>query len=76
MLATVITMALMIGGAGAISFDRALSAAMTQLYGKIVVGFRCRMTLYCDRSIVDGATNAGLLQSLQQIVEIPILLAP
>jgi pyruvate dehydrogenase E2 component (dihydrolipoyllysine-residue acetyltransferase) len=43
--------------------------------GQITIGFRCRMTLSCDHRVVDGATGAKFLQSFQQILENPILLA-
>ena len=43
--------------------------------GQITVGHRCRMTLSCDHRVVDGATGARFLQSLQQILENPILMA-
>ncbi len=43
--------------------------------GQIAVGHRCRMTLSCDHRVVDGATGAKFLQTLQQILENPILMA-
>jgi pyruvate dehydrogenase E2 component (dihydrolipoamide acetyltransferase) len=43
--------------------------------GQIVIGYRCRMTLSCDHRVVDGAIGAKFLQSLQQILENPLLLA-
>lgn len=43
--------------------------------GQITVGYRCRMTLSCDHRVVDGAIGAKFLQSLQMILENPLLLA-
>jgi pyruvate dehydrogenase E2 component (dihydrolipoyllysine-residue acetyltransferase) len=41
----------------------------------IVIGHRCRMTLSCDHRVVDGATGAKFLQTLQSILENPVYLA-
>ncbi len=43
--------------------------------GQITIGYRCRMTLSCDHRVVDGAIGAKFLQTLQQILENPLLLA-
>ena len=43
--------------------------------GRIEIGYRCRMTLSCDHRVVDGATGAKFLQSLQRILENPVYLA-
>ena len=43
--------------------------------GRIEIGYRCRMTLSCDHRVVDGATCAKFLQSLQRILENPVYLA-
>ncbi len=42
--------------------------------GQLTVGDRCRMTLSCDHRVVDGATGARFLQTLQQILENPVAL--
>jgi pyruvate dehydrogenase E2 component (dihydrolipoyllysine-residue acetyltransferase) len=42
---------------------------------RIEIGFRCRMTLSCDHRVVDGATGAKFLQTLQRILENPVYLA-
>jgi pyruvate dehydrogenase E2 component (dihydrolipoyllysine-residue acetyltransferase) len=42
---------------------------------RIEIGYRCRMTLSCDHRVVDGATGAKFLQTLQRILENPIYLA-
>ncbi len=42
--------------------------------GHIEVGHRCRMTLSCDHRVVDGATGAKFLQTLQRILENPVYL--
>lgn len=39
------------------------------------IGHRCRMTLSCDHRVVDGATGAKFLQTLQSILENPVYLA-
>jgi pyruvate dehydrogenase E2 component (dihydrolipoamide acetyltransferase) len=43
--------------------------------GRVEAGLRCRLTLSCDHRVVDGATGAKFLQSLQQILENPVYLA-
>ncbi len=43
--------------------------------GRIEIGYRCRMTLSCDHRVVDGATGAKFLQTLQGILENPVYLA-
>jgi pyruvate dehydrogenase E2 component (dihydrolipoyllysine-residue acetyltransferase) len=42
---------------------------------RIEIGHRCRMTLSCDHRVVDGATGAKFLQTLQRILENPVYLA-
>jgi pyruvate dehydrogenase E2 component (dihydrolipoyllysine-residue acetyltransferase) len=42
---------------------------------RIEIGTRCRMTLSCDHRVVDGATGAKFLQTLQRILENPVYLA-
>ncbi len=42
---------------------------------RIEIGTRCRMTLSCDHRVVDGATGAKFLQTLQGILENPVYLA-
>lgn len=39
------------------------------------IGHRCRLTLSCDHRVVDGATGATFLQTLQSILENPVYLA-
>lgn len=41
----------------------------------VAIGHRCRMTLSCDHRVVDGATGAKFLQTLQSILENPVYLA-
>ena len=43
--------------------------------GRVEAGLRCRLTLSCDHRVVDGATGAKFLQTLQQILENPVYLA-
>jgi pyruvate dehydrogenase E2 component (dihydrolipoamide acetyltransferase) len=43
--------------------------------GRIEIGYRCRMTLSCDHRVVDGATGAKFLQTLERILENPVYLA-
>ncbi len=43
--------------------------------GHVEAGLRCRLTLSCDHRVVDGATGAKFLQTLQQILENPVYLA-
>ncbi len=43
--------------------------------GRIEVGHRSKMTLSCDHRVVDGATGAKFLQTLQGILENPVYLA-
>jgi len=42
---------------------------------RIEIGYRSRMTLSCDHRVVDGATGAKFLQTLQRILENPVYLA-
>jgi pyruvate dehydrogenase E2 component (dihydrolipoamide acetyltransferase) len=42
---------------------------------RMEIGYRCRMTLSCDHRVVDGATGASFLQTLQRILENPVYLA-
>lgn len=42
---------------------------------RIEIGHRCRMTLSCDHRVIDGATGAKFLQTLQSILENPVYLA-
>jgi pyruvate dehydrogenase E2 component (dihydrolipoamide acetyltransferase) len=43
--------------------------------GRVEAGLCCRLTLSCDHRVVDGATGAKFLQTLQQILENPVYLA-
>ncbi|MBO9198978.1 MULTISPECIES: pyruvate dehydrogenase complex dihydrolipoamide acetyltransferase [Niastella] len=40
--------------------------------GQIVVGNTMKVTLTCDHRVVDGATGAAFLQTLQQLLEEPL----
>jgi pyruvate dehydrogenase E2 component (dihydrolipoyllysine-residue acetyltransferase) len=42
---------------------------------RVEIGVRSRMTLSCDHRVVDGATGAKFLQTLQRILENPVYLA-
>ena len=42
---------------------------------RVEIGHRCRMTLSCDHRVIDGATGAKFLQTLQSILENPVYLA-
>jgi pyruvate dehydrogenase E2 component (dihydrolipoyllysine-residue acetyltransferase) len=42
---------------------------------RIEIGHRCRITLSCDHRVIDGATGAKFLQTLQSILENPVYLA-
>ncbi|MEO1715420.1 MAG: 2-oxo acid dehydrogenase subunit E2, partial [Bacteroidota bacterium] len=42
--------------------------------GEIVIGHKMKVTMSCDHRVVDGATGAQFLQTLQGILEDPIRL--
>jgi pyruvate dehydrogenase E2 component (dihydrolipoamide acetyltransferase) len=40
--------------------------------GQVVVRPRMRMTMSCDHRVIDGATGAKFLQTVQELVEDPL----
>ncbi|HEX9563361.1 MAG TPA: dihydrolipoamide acetyltransferase family protein [Gemmatimonadaceae bacterium] len=43
--------------------------------GSVMVRRRLRVTMSCDHRVIDGATGARFLQTLRQLLEVPLLLA-
>jgi pyruvate dehydrogenase E2 component (dihydrolipoamide acetyltransferase) len=60
---------------GAILAVGAVAEKAVVVDGRVEAGLRCRLTLSCDHRVVDGATGAKFLQTLQQILENPVYLA-
>jgi pyruvate dehydrogenase E2 component (dihydrolipoamide acetyltransferase) len=42
--------------------------------GEMVVRPRMRMTMSCDHRVIDGATGAKFLQTVQEMIEDPMMM--